>query len=80
MDCGGSEMGIAYIVYCSKCKRDPWVIEDDKYDPVSGFSCEYCSSLGQLDMNKIACSVMTEEQLYGYILMKDGLAKKVDFE
>lgn len=72
-------MGIAYVVYCSKCKRNPWVIEDERYDPVIGFSCEYCSSLGQLDMRKITYAIMTEEQFYGYLLIESGLIKQVSF-
>lgn len=72
-------MGLGYVVYCAKCKRDPWVIESDKYDATIGFACEYCSSLGQLDMQKIAYSVLDEDQLLGFLLMESGLAKKVEF-
>lgn len=72
-------MGLAYMVYCSKCKREPWVIESNEYNATPNFSCEYCSSMGQLDMEKIVCSVLTEEQFSRYLLMEYGLARKVDF-
>lgn len=72
-------MGVGYLIYCAKCKRDPWVIEYDDFDSVKGFSCEYCSSLGQLDMQQIACQVLTEEQIFCYTMIKEGFLRQESF-
>lgn len=71
-------MTIGYLVYCMKCGRE-WLVTEEGFDPVIGFSCEYCSSLGQLDIQQIVCAALTEEQLYKITLLDNGLAKKVDF-
>jgi DNA-directed RNA polymerase subunit RPC12/RpoP len=71
-------MTTGYMVYCFKCNRN-WVIEEDKLDAKIGFACEYCSTLGQLDMQQITCKVLDSEQIHNYNLVKYGLARVETF-